>query len=553
MSEDKRAKVLIVDDVPANLMLLREELEPEGYKIIVATNGKTGLKIAASDLPDIILLDIDGYSVCCKLKENEATKRIPVIFITVKDDKESLIKGFRVGGVDYITKPFEKEEVILRVKTHLEINQLNKILSEKNRDLEQRTEELSLANQQLQQANQRLKEEIDRRKQAEEAKEQAENQLSMISQQEAQRWGIDGFIGKSKTIAKILDDVRKLQNAETTNVLITGESGTGKELITRAIHFGSDRAKKPFIPVNCSTIPGELAETLLFGHVRGAFTGANTSHKGYFELASGGTLFLDEIGDMPLQLQPKLLRVMEDGCVMPVGSTHEKHVDVRIIATTNQNLESKIVQGTFREDLYFRLAGFTVTIPPLRERKEDIPLLTEHFLKMFAQEMGRDNPVLSPEAKEALEAYHFPGNVRELKNIIENALIKSGNSEIHPEYLHFINFNGFSAFHSEDSPIWARRNGRPTHPQQFGGPIAKSVQSGSIESRGMNQQTASSQMIDEEKILAYVREHGSISNEECRQLLSTDYHHASYLLKKMNRNGLLTRESERRWSRYCLP
>jgi len=344
-----RPEVLIVDDIPDNLKMLWDALEPEGYKILAASNGKEALRIAEGALPDIILLDImmpemDGYEVCRQLKQDETTQDIPVIFITAKEEREGVIKGFRVGGVDYIIKPVEKEEVLLRVKTHLQINRLTQTLSEKNSDLEQRTEELTLANQRLQEANQQLQQEIARRKQAEEDKQKADEQLSVISQQEAQRWGIEGFVGKSKTIGKILADVRSLQSTGTTSVLITGESGTGKELIARAIHFGGIRAKKPFIPLNCSTIPGELAESTLFGHLKGGFTGANTTRKGYFEVASGGTLFLDEIGDMPLQLQPKLLRVIEDGCIMPVGDTREKHVDVRIIAATNQNLTEKIAQ-----------------------------------------------------------------------------------------------------------------------------------------------------------------------------------------------------------------
>lgn len=271
--------------------------------------------------------------------------------------------------------------------------------------------------------------------------EQAQDTLEHFSKQEASRWGIEGFVGKSKTIEMILNEVRMLQNAGTTSVLITGESGTGKELIARAIHFGSDRSKGTFIPVNCSAIPHELAESLLFGHVRGAFTGANTDRKGCFELADGGNLFLDEVGDMPIELQPKLLRVLDNGCFTPVGGSREKHVDVRIIAATNANLQTRIVEGRFRGDLYFRLARFTINVLPLREHKEDIPLLADHFLRMFATEMVIENPSISREALSILEAYHFPGNVREMKNIIEHALILSGRSMIKPEHLRFLQFN----------------------------------------------------------------------------------------------------------------
>jgi DNA-binding NtrC family response regulator len=407
-----KADILIVDDIPENLNLLCQTLESFGYNVIAVPSGEMALKIAAQTPPDLIMLDIvmpemDGFETCQRLKVNKRLSDIPVIFITARDETESLVKGFRVGGVDYITKPFENEEVLVRVQTHLKIHHLTQELLRKNRELEQ---------------------EISTRKQAEVAREQAETarqiadeQLSLISLREAERWGLTGFIGKSQTIAKILDDVNRLQKTETVSVLITGESGTGKELIARAIHFGSTRAKRPFIPVNCSAIPKDLAESELFGHVKGAFTGASSARKGHFELADGGTLFLDEVGDMPFELQAKLLRVLDERCITPVGDERSKPVDVRILAATNTDLETKIAAGKFRPDLYFRLAQFRVIVPPLRERQEDIPLLAEHFLKMFATEMGVAKPDLSQEALAALEAYHFPGNVRELKHIIEGA------------------------------------------------------------------------------------------------------------------------------------
>ena len=432
------ATILIVDDIPANLNLLCEALEPQGYKILGATSGERALEIANRTVVDLILLDIvmkgmDGFETCRRLKAEEKTADIPVIFITIKDEVEDIVNGFQVGGVDYITKSAQKEELLARVKTHLKISQLTKSLLET-------TIQLTASNRDLQQEINRRKQEQEAREQAEDELMKADERLSLISQQEASRWGIEVFIGKSGTIAAILNEVRKLQNVGATSVLILGESGTGKELIARAIHFGSARAKGAFIPVNCSTIPKELAESTLFGHVRGAFTGANQSRKGHFELASGGTLFLDEIGDMPLELQPKLLRVLEEGCFTPLGGTAEKRVDVRILAATNQDLPKKIAAGNFREDLYFRLARFPVTVPPLRERKEDIPLLVEHFLRTFGAEMGIEHPKISVESLDSLKAYHFPGNVRELKNIIEHALILSGRDEILLQHLHFVQF-----------------------------------------------------------------------------------------------------------------
>lgn len=423
------AKILIVDDIPANLNVLYDTLAKENYEVLAAPSGEIALKNAQRANPDLILLDIvmpdiNGYEVCRRLKQNQATADIPVIFITIREEKESLSKAFGAGGVDYITKPFEKEELLLRVETHLRISQLTKALLQKNHELQK---------------------EISRREQAEHAKVEAEEalltadeQLSLISQREVQRWGITGFVGKSQTVRKTLEEIHRLHKNETINVLITGESGTGKELVARAIHFGGSRAKGPFIPVNCSAIPLELAESALFGHVRGAFTGANTDRKGYFELAGGGTVFLDEIGDMPLQLQAKLLRVLEDGCITRVGGMSEKRVDFRIIAATNADLQTKMSDDMFRQDLYFRLARFTVNVPSLRERREDIPLLIEHFLKMLATEMGIESPTISAESLEALMSYSFPGNVRELKNIIEYALILSEGAEIQPLHLHFI-------------------------------------------------------------------------------------------------------------------
>jgi len=240
-----------------------------------------------------------------------------------------------------------------------------------------------------------------------------------------------------------------------TTVLITGESGTGKELIARAIHYGSFR-KGQFVPLNCSAIPSGLAESTLFGHVRGAFTGADTARKGCFELADGGTLFLDEIGDMPLELQAKLLRVLEDGYVTPVGADHPKRVDVRVLSATNADLQTKISEGKFRQDLYFRLAGFPVVVPPLRQRKEDILLLAHHFLSMWATEMGRPIPSLSSDAIEILASYAFPGNVRELKNIIERAIIESGGREIQPKHLavHEVNNNPLTPLDNPPAPLW---------------------------------------------------------------------------------------------------
>jgi DNA-binding NtrC family response regulator len=433
---DQRTRILLVDDNPVNLQVLSDAIEPQGFEVLAARDSHLALNIAQRALPDLILLDVvmpqmDGFEVCRRLKKNDLTRDIPVIFLTAKSEVDSVTQGFRAGGVDYITKPFQTEEVVIRISTHVRNRQLTVELTAKNRTLEQRTAELT-------EANERLRQEVTRREQAEDALQTADEKLHLMRDREVARWGVAGFIGKSKTVAKILADVEKLHQFGTTGVLITGESGTGKELIARAIHFGGPRAKEPFIPINCVAVPGELAESMLFGHLRGSFTGAISDRKGVFELAHGGTLFLDEIGGMPLSLQAKLLRVLEDRIITPLGAASGRTVDVRVIAATNVDLQEKITAGEFRHDLYFRLARFPVVTPPLRDRREDIPLLVRHFLDLFATEMGMRPPEISAEALELLTSYAFPGNVRELKNILERALIESGGRIIKPSHLHLL-------------------------------------------------------------------------------------------------------------------
>jgi len=542
-SQPDQPKILIVDDSSANMNLLSETLKPEKYEIFWAPNGEVALDIAKRICPDLILLDvlmppgIDGFETCRRLKQEASIAEIPVIFVTAKNETADLVQGFRVGGVDYITRPFEEEEVLVRVRNHLKINQLTRELAEQNR-------KLTLANEQLQK-------EITKRQQAENEREQAKGALAHLSQQETSRWGIPGFIGQSKTIKRILADVRKLQSAGSTSVLITGESGTGKELIARALHYGGERKEGPFITVNCSAIPEDLAESMFFGHVKGAFTGADANKRGYFEVASGGTLFLDEIGEMPFGLQVKLLRVLESRMVMPVGATDERPVDVRVLAATNVNLQERVAEGTFREDLYYRLAVFPVVVPPLRQRQEDIPLLTDHFLSMFASEMNLERPEISSETMSLLATYHFPGNVRELKNIIERALIQSGGSVVLPQHLNLI--APPDATQQRPKSELQRPDEGTIELEQLESLVIQRAKARDVEDEHSEGQNGSSPTTDEEKILEYIRQHGSITNTECRNLLSVDYHRASYLLKKMHRYGLLVREGKQRWARYRFP
>lgn len=506
-------EILIIDDIAANRELLQQTLEPQGYEIIAVPSGTIGLHIAQQACPDLILLDIvmpesiDGFETCRRFKTNPVTHHIPVIFITARDDEAAITEGFAAGAVDYITKPFRPKEVLLRVATHLKISQLTRSLQEQNAQLEA---------------------EMGRRQRAEhernmaiDAQQRSDEQLQHLSRQEAEHWGIAGFIGHSPTITRILNDVRRLQDNVTTSVLITGESGTGKELIARAIHFGGPRAKGPFIPVNCSAIPADLAESTFFGHVRGAFTGAHTSRQGCFELADKGTLFLDEIGDMPLALQAKILRVLEDGYITPIGGTQQRRVDVRVLAATNADLPGKIAAGEFRSDVYFRLARFTVEVPPLRARQEDIPMLAQHFLTTFATEMGKKQAHLSQTALQRLQAYDFPGNIRELKNIIERAMIASEGLLIQPEHLHFL-----------------PRTITPRVPAASRTPLALEI--------------PQRPPTEEDRILAYVRQNGSIGNAECQAFLQVDRHHAFYRLDKMLHEGHLVSQGMGRGRRYYL-
>lgn len=446
------AKILVVDDVPANLDVLIGALQSAGYVVLVATDGVSALRLAEKEMPDLVLLDVampemDGFEVCRRLQAVPRTRDIPVIFVTAAGDTEQIVKGFRTGAVDYIVKPFRFEEVIARIRTQLERIHLARALRDRNEALTAANDELRESYRAAEQTNRRLEQEISRRT-------ALNNRLHMISKREEERWGIEGFVGESATVQKVLREIGMLHNASAMSVLVTGESGTGKELIARAIHAGSARRDGSFVAVNCAAIPGDLAESLLFGHRKGAFTGAATDQVGYFELADGGTLFLDEIGAMPVAVQPKLLRVLEDGIFRPLGSRADQKVDVRVVSATNEPVSS------LREDLYYRLARFTVDVPPLRRRRDDIPLLARHFLQVFATEMGIPAPGFTPEGLARLKAYDYPGNVRELKNIVERALIECGGAAIEARHLYMV-----SALESA-APATAPSATRPAQPPE---------------------------------------------------------------------------------------
>jgi DNA-binding NtrC family response regulator len=363
------------------------------------TDARKGLAAFLDNPTDIVITDVkmpgglDGLALLKILKEQNPL--IEVIVMTGSADKNVAIQALRLGAFDFLEKPFTPEDLLATVKRTVHY-----------RAIAQNAEGL-----------------VDR--------------LSLMTRQESERWGIEAFVGTSSAIHKILLDIRMLQRTPNTSVLITGESGTGKELVARAIHYGSDRSIRPFVAVNCAAVPSELADSMLFGHVRGAFTGAAADRKGCFEMADRGTVFLDEIGDMPLSIQAKLLRVLEDGIVVPVGATQGLKTNVRIVSATNASLESKIASGTFRSDLFYRLATFPFILPPLRERAEDIPLLARHFALKLSLEMGLPCPDFKEETVILLKKQFFPGNVRELKNRIERALIECAGKSIAPENLHF--------------------------------------------------------------------------------------------------------------------
>ncbi len=516
------ARILIVDDVPANLRILSEALESQGYRIQAATDGETAIKLVAASAPDLILLDvmmpgIDGYETCRRLRKLPESTHIPIIFITARSETEDVVAGFQAGGVDYLTKPFSEAEVHARVATHLQIGRLNQALRQRNQELE---------------------EAIRDRQQAETETAKITRQLKIVTEQESERWGYDGIVGQSPQFEAVLKQVQLLQQADKTSALITGESGTGKEMVARAIHHGGSRANGPFIAMNCSAIPPDLVESTLFGHRKGAFTGATSDRAGLFELAHDGTLFLDELGEMPIALQAKLLRVLETGAFTPVGANAEQTSNVRIVAATNIDFARAIEEGTFREDLYYRLARFVIQLPALRERTEDLPLLVGHFIQEFSAELGFPNLIpISPEAIETLRTHSFPGNIRELKNIIERAVLESGGDCITPAQLHFIDVRSRTTTPTLSAP--------PTPEPKAPAADREALVIKRSQSDGKHKLDS-----DEAKILDYVRENGMINNGDCRALLDIDRHRANYLLKKLNQYELLRIEGSGRWAVY---
>jgi len=395
------ARILVVDDTPTNVRLLADLLSINGFAVLTAASGREGLARAAADSPDLILLDImmpdlDGFTVCEQLKTNAALQDVPVIFLTALYETLDKVRAFSVGGVDYLTKPFEPRELLARVRTHLALRQ---------------------ARRELEVQNNRLREEI-------EAHRRSRAILHCLEDEIRTGHDLKEIIGRSPGLTRLLDQLALVAATDST-VLVLGETGTGKELVARAIHDRSPRRDRPLVKVNCAALPRELVESELFGHEKGAFTGATQQRRGRFELADGGTLFLDEVGELPAEAQAKLLRVLQEQEFERVGGTQTLRTNVRLIAATNRDLAVRAAAGEFRPDLFYRLNVFPVTVPALRERREDIPLLVAHFLAKCERKLGKAFEGVAPAFLSRAMAYDWPGNVRELENAVERAAILS--------------------------------------------------------------------------------------------------------------------------------
>ena len=395
------ATVLVVDDTPANLEVLVSALSNADFGVLVATNGSEALERARQAEVDLILLDvmmpgIDGFETCARLKQDARTRDIPVIFMTALSDTADKVRGFAAGAVDYVTKPIRHEEVLARVETHLALRRLQRELEEGNRRLSAEVEERRKAQDALRELNESLEQRVaERTAELETALAEVErlrSRLEVENQYLQEEIGLahdfQGIISHSESFRRVLSEVEQVADTGAT-VLILGETGTGKELLARAVHDISRRRERPLVKVNCAALAENLIESELFGHERGAFTGAAARKTGRFELADGGTLFLGEVGELPLDLQAKMLRVLQEGEFERLGGTETLRVDVRVIAATNRDLQRDVGEGRFRQDLFYRLNVFPIRSLPLRERREDIPLLVRHFVGKFSGETGR--------------------------------------------------------------------------------------------------------------------------------------------------------------------
>jgi len=444
MMNQLKARILCVDDGPVNLSLLKAMLSPQGYEVVSAMNGPEALEKIKAERIDICLLDVmmtemDGFEVCRLIKADDLHRNIPVVMITSHADRENRIRGIQAGAEDFISKPFDMVEVLARIKMLLHVKLLNDRRMQLEADLQRAHDDLELIvaerTGELTRANLQLTQEIEVRKKAEGSlqdtyaeikglKDRLQAENVYLQQEVAREYNFGEIIGQSEVLSQVFLRVEQVAPMNAT-VLLLGETGTGKGVVARAIHSSSSRKDRPLITVNCTTLPAALIESELFGREKGAYTGSDNRQLGRFEIADGGTIFLDEIGELPLELQCKLLRVIQDGEFERLGSSRTIKTDVRIIAATNRNLAEEIRGGRFREDLFYRLNVFPITLPPLRQRKEDVLLLVNHFVAKFNKKIGKKIETVSKDTLSALQEYHWPGNVRELESVIERAVITS--------------------------------------------------------------------------------------------------------------------------------
>lgn len=400
------ARILLIDDEAAIRDSIETLLTLEGFSVALAPDGAVGLDLLSRNEYDLLLLDLSlpgesGIDLLPRIVEMHP--RLPIIMITAFGTVGNIIDAIRAGAQNFIQKPWDNEKLLADIRAAI-------------------------------------------------ARHRAEDEVVQLKRTLKQRYSFENIVGKSEPMLRLFDTVAQVAPSRST-VLLQGESGTGKELIAKALHANSPRRNQPFIPVNTGAVPSDLLESTLFGHVRGAFTSAVNSKKGLFEVANGGTLFLDEIGTMGMDMQAKILRVLQDRRFMQLGGTQEIQVDVRIIAATNVNLQNAVREGRFREDLFYRLNVISLELPPLRSRRQDIPLLTTHFLKFYSAENGMPERVLAPETLRIMMDYEWPGNVRELENAIERGVVLSTARVIPPELLpQQLTGNTFSASILEHRP-----------------------------------------------------------------------------------------------------
>jgi len=381
-------RILIIDDEAGIRDSLETLLTLEGFRVEMAADGQAGLDMLTRHSYDLLLLDLalpgeSGIDLLPRIKS--LAPDLPIIMITAYGTVNNVVDAIQAGASNFIQKPWDNEKLLADIRIAI-------------------------------------------------GKNRAEEEVKQLKRTLKQRYSFQNIVGKSESMLKLFDLIEQIAPSRST-VLIQGESGTGKELIAKAIHSHSGRRDKPFIPVNTGAVPADLLESTLFGHERGAFTSAHAAKKGLFEVASGGTLFLDEIGTMSMDMQAKILRVLQDRRFMHVGGTHEIQVDVRIVAATNVDLRQAVKEGRFREDLFYRLNVILIELPPLRSRKEDVPLLANHYLKVYAEENGFTPPALTSEALRLMMDYEWPGNVRELENAMERGVVLCHGASLTPDLL----------------------------------------------------------------------------------------------------------------------